>query len=265
MILTAAECRIALGLTGTISDLDRGLIEMLLPLVNGAIINDPTHGLMYDPEERSARVEFYPRLDAAVQSANDGSWDTNLAGTKAFFQPHGRNEILQLKHLPVREINEIKVDFQGGFGQIADTFGNDTAWTAGEDYYQDIDDDSNLNLTGHVFSRTGWPVGPGSIKVTYKSGYTENELRGRATTANASGIFHAALLTLVKAFRTIKANAKQNRVGFAAGPLASERMGDYSYSIDSSAAKAMTGMEVSVPSEAGALLASFRHYGLMVL
>ena len=165
----------------------------------------------------------------------------------------------------MRLINEIKVDFSGGFGQITDTFGNSTILTSGDDFYQDYEDSSGLNLTGHVFSRTGWPVGPGSIKVTYKSGYTADELRGRADTINASGIWQAALLTLMKSFKTMKAAGRQGQAGFVSGLVTSERLGDYAYSTSGDSASAMVGMMVSVPPEAGALLSSFRHFGLMVL
>jgi hypothetical protein len=263
MILTAAEARIALGLHSSITDQDRSLIEMLLPLAQGIVVNDPRGGLHYSPEQEDY-VKFYPRAENAVGGFGGVVWDTNQAGTKAYATSLGRNLYLQLADLPVRSISEIRVDYEGGFGQIADTFGDSTIQVAGDDYYQELSG-PGLNMTGHVISRVGWPVEPGTVKVSYTAGYSALELAGRAGNGvDASPIKHATLLTLIKAFRTIKANQKQALAGFTAGPITSEHLGDYSYSAGSSAAM-LTGLEVSMPPEAALLLQPFRHYGIMML
>jgi hypothetical protein len=259
MLVTSAECRVWLGLD-SITELDRALLEMLIPMACGAV----RQHLMYDPES-GERIEFYPRAEntGLTVEAEDITWDSN--GTKAFLSIAGRNNVLQLEHLPVRSISEVKVDYNGGFGQESDTFGADTIWTAGTDYFLDITR-SGLSMTGHLMSYRGWPLEPGTVKVTYTSGYSSDELAGRATTRiDASPIKNAALLTVAKAFKTAKVQGKQGWGGFAAGPLNSESLGDYSYSTDGNSVKAVTGMMVSLPSEAVHLLQPFRHYGQLML
>lgn len=273
MIITAAEARIVLGLSSSITDADRGLLEMLLPMVNAAIAKE----LKYDPEYKLHSGEFYPRAEVPLREGGArGTWDSN--GTVAFFQPHDRGMVLQLQHLPIRSVEELKVDYNGGFGTKAGTFGASTIQVEGTDFYQDLMK-SGFNATGHLFSYTGWPVEPGSVKATYYAGYTAWELSGAAgntdetdpeteTTCSgidASGIKAAALKTMLKAFKTFKANQKSAQAGFAAGPLTSERLGDYSYTADAGAAAAITGLMVSVPPEAKDDLEPFVHWGVMLL
>jgi hypothetical protein len=271
MILTAAEARIALGLAASITDADRGLLEMLLPMVNGAIRKH----LKYDPEYKQ-HVEFYPRVEVARREGG-GTWDSN--GTVAYFQPNQHGLMIQLEHLPVRSITEIRADWNGGFGQKPGTFGNETILVAGTDYYQDLLQ-AGVNATGHVFSYTAWPAEPGSVKVTYKAGYSDWELAGRAdntdqtdpdteTTCSgldASPIKEAALLTLVAAFNSYKfQSAGRNADGTIGGILTGERLGDYSYTADISAFRSAAGMAVAVPPAAQDRLAEFLHYGIMLL
>src|SRR5690349_10122485 len=103
MIVTLAEARIVLGLSGNISQADLALLDFLVPQANSAIINDPNYGLQYDPEYTDDfRVEYYPRIDPASSPDVGGTWDVNLTGTKAYWSDYSRNEALQLRHLPVR-------------------------------------------------------------------------------------------------------------------------------------------------------------------
>jgi hypothetical protein len=271
MILNAAEARVLLGLAASVSDDDRAIIQLLLPMVGGAI----KRVLRYDPE-RKQRVEWYPRLEKSAGIAG-GVWDSNQAGTQAFFQSTDRNTCLQLAHIPVRSIQEIKVDYEGGFGQKSGTFGDSTILTAGEDYYQDAISGVGENLcnaTGHVFNYTGWPAEPGTVKITYTAGYTPDELAGQAivdgiaSDIDASPIKHAAILTLAKAFSTIKARQKTGiagMAGFTSGNITSETLGAYSYATDGASAAAITGMVVSVPPEAEEILGPFVHFGIPLL
>lgn len=272
MILNAGEARIVLGLAASITDADRGLLEMLLPMVNGAIIKE----LGYDPEYKTHTGEFYPRAEVARREGG-GTWDSN--GTVAYFQPYDRGLVLQLHHLPVRSVTEVKVDYNGGFGSKANTFGADTIKVEGTDFYQDLMQ-SGFNATGHLFSNTGWPSEPGSVKVTYKAGYTRWELSGQADNPDqadpdtelapigidASAIKEAALIALVNSFTAFKMRASAiSADGTVSGVLSGERMGDYSYTLDLSALKMAASMSVSIPPDAAAKLEPFRHWGLMLL
>jgi hypothetical protein len=264
MILTAAEARVALGLT-TIVDLDRALIEMLLPKIDAAIASE----IKYDPQYKQY-VEWYPRMELMNVAGQEGVWDTS--GKTAFFGTINRASTLQLAALPVRKIDEVRVDYIGGFGQKANSFTDDKVWALGTQWWQDLTAQGK-NETGHVFSIGGWPREPGSVKVTYWAGYSEDELLGRASQGpnngdvaiNASGIKNAAMLTMVKAFKTVKAHGLQGRAGMAAGPITSERLQDYQYSTSEGLISAVAGMQISVPSEAKQNLAPFVHFGLVNL
>jgi hypothetical protein len=272
MILTAAEARIALGLASSVTDADRAMIELLLPMVTGAVKKH----LQYDPEYRQ-HVEYYPRAEIAPRSGSGGTWDSN--GSVAYFQPTERGILLQLQHLPVRSILEIRADWNGGFGQKASTFGSDTILVAGTDYFQDQLQEG-VNATGHVFSYTAWPSEPGTVKVTYKAGYSDWELAGRAfntdetdpdteTTCSgldASPIKQAAMLTMVQAFNSFKFQSSgRGADGGVSGVLTGERMGDYSYTVDLSAFTSAFQSSMALPAAAQDYLEEFRHYGLMLL
>ena len=271
LIGATAETRVLLGMTGEISDADRSLLTMLVPFAKAAIMDDPIYGLGYDPEYFENRIEWYPQADRQPLGADEGGyWDSNASGTKAFWNGSSRVTDLQLRHLPVRSVSQVLVDPVGGFGQKSGSFGAGTAWTAGDDYFIKLEQ-AGISSEGVLYALTGWPVEPGSIKVTYTSGYTTDELSGRATTGssatptgiNAAGIKHAFLITLVKAFKTFKVQRAASG-SLVAGPINSERLGDYSYSIDGAAAAALTGFQVSVPPEAGSLLHKFRNFALML-
>src|SRR5690242_7313173 len=136
MLASYAEARTLLGSTGSFSDADRALLELLMPLAKAAIMDDPVFGLGYDPEYFEDRLEYYPRADRQPLGSEEGGyWDSNASGTKAFWIGSSRVTDLQLQHLPVRSIVEVKVDRNGGFGQKPDTFGGGTVWTAGVDYF----------------------------------------------------------------------------------------------------------------------------------
>ena len=231
---------------------------MLLPMVDGAIRRE----LGYDPVQRTD-TEWYPRVETTSPSNSSRTWDSN--GTVAYITDTGRAETLQLHRLPVRAITEIRVDYNGGFGQKASTFGASTVWTEGEDYYQELVR-AGLNMTGNVFSMTGWPREPGTVKVTYSAGYSNDEFAGRASSAiDAGPIKLAAVEGMIATFKEIKINQKQGNAGFLAGPMTSERLGSYGYSLDSASAGMISGMQINLPPKALMLLAPFRHFGWMRL
>jgi hypothetical protein len=274
MIASQAEVRVLLGLASSITDEDRALIELLSPMAKSAIINDGNWGLGYDPEYFEDRVEWFPQADRTLGGSEDaaGFWDSNANGTKAHWRSSGnRVTDLQLSHLPVRSVREVRVDFAGGFGQKAGTFGEGTVQTVGDQYFIKLDR-AGLSLEGVLYSHTGWPIEPGSVKVIYTSGYTSDEFSGRATSESgstrtgidASPIKQAFLVTLVKMFRTFKSQRLATGA-LAPSALSGESLGDYSWTGDGASAAALTGFTQAVPPEAGMLLQRFRHYGLMLI
>lgn len=264
MILLAAEARIVLGMAGDITAVDRALIEFLLPQVQEAVA---TH-LRYDPEYRERTREYYPRVEGA--GATGYVEDSN--GIEAFLRPLGGTGILQLAALPVRKVTDVRVDHDGRFGQRDGSFGDDSVWTAGDDYYLDSDQDvllpnseelGQFSRTGHLVTSRSWPAQPGTVRVSYFAGYSQDELNGRAASGiSAAGIKKAALLIFQKSFSAAKLRQKNSRVGFKAG-VVSESMGSYSYSLDSATVAELVGMKIEVPPEAADALEKYVHWGTM--
>jgi hypothetical protein len=270
VILKESEIRVVLGLEDTITDHERSVLVLAAKSIDAAIIAR----LGYDPVQRS-RTEYYPRY--LRHGSGGGFWDVNVAHTHAVHIERNGPQTIQLKHLPIRKITSVRVDSNGYFGKGASAFPASTAWTEGEDFFAEYEQ-GNYAPSGIVQARGAWTVTPGSIKITYLAGYSEAELAGEAlanvdsggivTTAyvNASDIKQAAILTAMKFFKTVEEHKKQSTVGFTAGAINSEKLGDYSYTLDtSSVSSALSSMQVSLPQEADMLLEPYMHYGDLVL
>lgn len=261
-IADISEARAVLGVVSSISDADLGLLSLLHPMVEAAIKDH----LGYNPEQATHTGELYPRHDeAVVGDAGQGTWDSD--GTSAFFRGNdgmGSN-ILMLRHLPVRSISSLRVDYNSRGGTRTGSFGSDTELTQGEHFYPDFDQ-AGICRSGIVY-RVGasWPSEPGSIKITYVAGYTVAEFAGYDADVNASPIKQVVLTEWLKAFKAFKIQGKQGRAGFVGGPLNSESLGAYSYSTDGSMAGMLAGFKVSLTPESVARLESFVHMGRMLL
>lgn len=267
MIASEAELRAVLGLTSSISDDERAMLALVLPGAESAV----KRSLKYDPEQR-VHDQHYPLHDQRVDV--DAIWDKS-DDTAYRVTGNQSSETLQLQHIPIRSITTIHQNEDGRFGQNSQ-FDADDLLTAGTDYWLEAEED-NLCMSGMVYSHGTWATTPGSIKVVYRAGYSPNELRGVADSAqtvdndgvitnvgvDGSGILRAVLLTGVKAMNTWAQNKKKTLAGFTAGPLSSEKMGDYSYSAAN--ALAMSGMQISVPAEAEQELEPYRNWGLLRL
>lgn len=268
-ILTSADAKIALGLTGTISDGDRAIIDGLLPKVDAAI----NKVLQYNPQYYAdSDGEYYPARPN-VGADDYGVWE--VGGGIAHFAERGRIDTIALRRLPVRSIEEIRVDYMGGFGQKPNTFGTNTIRAAGTEWWMNLEK-PYLNLSGHVTALAAWPTEPGTVLVKYTAGYTQWELAGRADVGtgtdpqtsraasgiNASDILQAATIIAMRAFRELKMLGKQGNAGFVSGPITSESLGRYSYSADGSISASLSGMKVNVPPEARELLQPYIHYGI---
>jgi hypothetical protein len=114
------------------------------------------------------------------------------------------------------------------------------------------------------------------VRVNYISGYTPEEFRNAASSGssefggiqtqglNASGIWNAVLLTVMKSFIQITQLKKKELSGFTPGPLSSEKLQDYSYTVASGAASSsfFGGLAVNLAPEVEELLEPFKHFGL---
>lgn len=249
-IVSNAELLVALGKTSAITAAHQSLLTLFHQLAESAV---RAH-LQYDPTYQQ-HVELYP-----VQSFRQAS------------------SILQLRHMPVRRVTEIVVDENAYGGQAPDAFtaGNGAeVLTAGVDYFvkfsilpATIGGQNGLSASDGFcksamvqgISRR-WPCEPGSVRVTYTAGYTENELRGQGSYHTAGQIKKATIDTLVANFKELIAQAKQV-ASSRAGSFVSENFGDYSYSLDA-ASLAMTSFAMTIPASAHQNLQDHRNIGVL--
>lgn len=280
MIILESELKAALGLTDPD---DTQAMRLVLAMTAGhAAIR---RHLKYDPEQKVGPAELYPRTDQESESTLGGRWDVNDAHTRVFFeQRRGVDRYLQLARLPVRKIASVLVDPSAKFGQQSGDFGDGTAWTQGSEFSVEWDEQDSANIgvcrSGMLVAHGAWPARIGTVKVTYRAGYSQNEFRGPATASSeaadgtittkgvdASPIKAAALLTCMAKYLTLKSFAVSSLTGVhAPGPFSSERLGDYSYSLaNPQMAAIVAGMATDVPPEAAELLSDFVHYGTLVL
>ena len=156
----------------------------------------------------------------------------------SFQQSSIGGNIIQLDQIFVRSITEVREDFDGYFGIESGDFPSSTALTEGTDFYMRVEESlggTNLNKTGHLIRRSGnWPSRAGTVKATYKAGFTAAELDSDYSDIKLTIIEEVAL-------RFKKSKTMQGtEAGF--GPLRSFSIGgEVSVAFDTSADAIKTG------------------------
>lgn len=283
MIITEAELRASLGLTPTITAAQNARIVLAMSACHASV----KKFLRYEPEQKSYSNQLYPRAEVNDASELDGMWDVDSSRRRAVWQSrYGVFSFLQLEHLPVRQVTSVNVDPSAKFAQQSGDFGGGTSWTQGVEWMVEWDQVANaagtigISRTGNLIATGAWPVGTGTVKVSYTAGYSPAEFAGQAMATNlddggkitmagvdASQIKQATLLEGMRYYHAFKAMSLNQLTGtHVAGPLQSERLGDYSYSLASGQQVALlTGMQIAISPEAAMLLEEFQHWGVMLL
>lgn len=260
-ILESSEAWLELGLGSSIAEEERAVVELCIVKAEGAV----KQFLRYDPV-LARRTEYYPRHRRASGEA-ELVWETS--GDRAFARElsGGSASELQLQRVPVRAVPavEVRVDLNRPFGTVSGAFGPDTVWTEGVDYWVNYDavDGSGANVCrdGLLRSFGAWPLSPGTVRVEYTAGYTSDEFRGGGGGLDASPIWAAVLEETKRRVEQVMTRRKKQSIGWVAGLLSSERLGDYSYSADTSLARALYGNTAMLSDEAMALLQPFVNMG----
>ena len=276
MICTEAEVRASLGLAPTISDAMTARLILAVAMGHASVRNH----LQYEPEQRAYTNQIYPRSESGSLQTIEGVWDVDSSRRRAVWQArNGIFDYLQLENLPVREVTEVRVDPSARYGQQSGDFGTGTIWTKGEQFYEEQESEY-LNRTGMLIAVGAWPVQTGTVRVSYRAGYSPAEFAGQAAVTNtndngyittagcdASGLKQATLLESMRAYLTFKAMSLNPLTGVhVAGPLSSERLGDYSYSLASGQAAALlTSMQITISPQAAMLLEPFMNWGIMLV
>jgi len=256
-IVDTSEVLLALGLQDSETETERALVIQSITKAEAAVKRQ----LKYDPVQRS-HTEFYPQMDYA-RDARQAVWEVN--STEAYLRELGglSSEELQVRHLPVRSITSLSIDYDGRNGARPGSFSSlSTEGTDFQPNYNLVDSSGNkVCEDGIIRSRGRWPNIAGSVKIVYVAGYTQAELRGQDLILDASPIHEAVVDEAVRRFLKVQALKKSARLGFTAGPLISERMGEYNYQVDASALKKLVGGAWDLLPETVEKLNDFVNYG----
>lgn len=229
-IVDIAEVLLELGLSSSATDEERAVANSAISRAEGAVIRF----LRYDPV-RLSRTEFFPQQGRAFQ-VGAGTWE--VTDTHAVFSEDSltNSNELQLRHVPIRSIDSLYVDYDARSGTASGAFAASTLKEEGVDFWPNYDmlDSAGAKICSDGILRGlgAWPANPGTVKVTYTAGYTTAEFHGQDTIINASSILEVVLDEAVRRTRKMFALKKRSGAGFVAGVLSSESLGDYSYSVD---------------------------------
>jgi hypothetical protein len=268
MIVSEDTLKLLLGLSSSITDEEQSFLTLIHPQAE-VIVKDY---IGYDPEQKD-HTEYLPRHShsgGAGYADVGGEWLTTA--TTAYWSSSMGASSLQLTHLPLRSITTVHVDRDARQGDRATAFADSTLWTVADDYWGDWDQE-DVGMSGQLKSYGRWPSSPGTVKVVYRAGYSPTELAGTAATSSVdgdtittagvsgAGIAMAVQSTVVAAFTRAMGMRKKTAAGWTPGPLLSERLQDYTYTVDKSALNS-GGMLVAMPDDAKQLAEPYRHYGL---
>jgi hypothetical protein len=229
-VLSIEDIYALLEVNAALTDAEKVVVQQSMVAAWGAI----RRYLGYDPVIEQ-RTEFYPQMD--FSSLGGGSrWESN--DTHAYMRQTngGACNQLQLSHIPVRSIVSLRIDYDGRGGSRSGSFGDATEKTEGVDFWRNTDtldgEGEPMSRDGILFSHGLWPLVPGSVKITYLAGYRATELRGEDAITDASLIRESLIDETIRRLHRNESRAKRSATGFS-GPLTSENLGDYSYSVDS--------------------------------
>lgn len=264
-ILDPSQVWLELGLSGTITEEERAVVEQCIVKAEGVV----KWFLRYDPVLRR-RTEYYPASDGIFDQA-ESIWEVSATQTYLRQEISGQSSELQLRHIPVRSspAMEVRIDYDGRSGTRTGSFAAETVKTEGEDFWVNYDmiDSDGLKICqdGLLRSMGLWPSAAGTVRVEYTAGYTNAELHGEHAddvdvVLDASPIWAAVLEETKRRVEQIMVRKKKT-MGWMAGPFSSESLGDYSYSIDTSLAKTLYGNVSALSDEAMMLLQPFVNMG----
>ena len=178
-------------------------------------------------------TEFHPQQPFQSQISR-GIWEVmEQRATLRQVAEAATNE-MQLQNLPLRSTIAIYVDYDGRSGTKSTSFGSESLKTLGQDYWPNFD---CYDVEGNKVCRDGvvrtiglWPTTPGTIKVVYYGGYKLAEFMGQGSIIDASPIRQVIIDETIRGLRKAMVQ-KSGKLGLPAGVLASENLGQYSYSL----------------------------------
>ncbi len=253
------EVLLDLGLADSATPNERAIVIAAINQAEGAV----RRHLKYDPAVLE-RTEYYPQMSMENLS-HRGVWETNETHAFVRREANARTVELQIRHIPIRSISSLRIDLDGRSGANPGSFPASTEQTEGTDFwpnYDAVDSQGNeICLDGIIRSFGAWPITPGSVKIVYTAGYTDEEFHGNESVIDATPILGAVISEATRKAKRIFVGMKSARIGFAAGPIVSERLGDYNYTVDGTTAKALFGSNWDLMPETQAMLEDFINMG----
>lgn len=258
-IIDVSEILLELGLSASVTDEERAVVNSAIADAEGAV----RRHLKYDPVQRS-RTEFYPQADLSAQSRGS-TWEVDDGQAVLRQYASAAFDELQVQHIPIRSITDLRIDLDGRSGTRSGGFPATAVRTEGVDFSPNYDGwdsgDNGICRDGIIRSMGRWPLSPGTVRIVYVAGYTTDELHGQDAAVEARPIVDAVKDEAIRRVRKKYALMKQAGVGWAAGPLRGERLGDYSYTTDGAALAASVGGMWDILPETAMKLSEFVNVG----
>jgi hypothetical protein len=237
-VVTQAELLVYLEVSAELTEAEKAVLSAATTSAWGAI----KRHLGYEPTMKT-RTEMYPRADFSSREFSS-VWEVGDDTAYLRNAASAVGDLLQVSHLPIRSIESLCIDYDGRFGGRVDAFSTDTEKTEGEDFWMSADllDSSGNRVCkdGIIRSMGSWPSTPGSVRIVYTAGYSVAELHGTDSVIDATPIRDAVIDETIRRVHRNSARAKKAASGFA-GPLSSENLGDYSYSVDAGTRASLAG------------------------
>lgn len=266
-IADLSEIILELGLSGTITEEERAIVQTSLIKATGAIVRY----LKYSPLQQ-VYTQFYPNLNLRLQN-RIGIWevDNNNAFLRRLAQ--ASTSELQVQNIPVRSADiddanaiDLRIDFGARSGTVSGSFAAGTQKIEGQDFWPNYDmiDSGGRSVCrdGIIRSHGRWPDEPGSVKIVYVGGYTQAELHGQDALLDASPIMDAIIDESVRRVQKAFTRRKHAMVGFAGGAFIKEKLGDYSYELGEASVNLLVGGGYDLLPETKEKIDDFVNYGI---
>jgi len=258
-IIETAEVLTDLGLSSSVTAQEYAIIEAAITRAESAV----RRYLKYDPVQRT-RTEYYPQTDFDYLSRGT-VWESE--GGQAYLRriATAATDELQVRNIPIRSITSLWIDYDGRAGTRAGAFAAETLKTEGTDFWPNYD---GIDSDGHRICRDGiirsegmWPTTPGTVKLISIAGYTADELHGIDFSVDAGQIVEAVVAEAIRRAKKALMGMKSSALGWTSGPLSGEKLGDYSYTADSTLSTKLYGGMYELMPETKEALESFVNYG----
>jgi len=140
-IVDLSEVLLKLGLSSSVTDEEEALVAQAVIEAEGAV----KKYLRYDPTKQE-RTELYPQFDVS-REGREAVWESDSQVAYQRYLSQASTDELQLRHIPVRSISALYIDYDSRGGKASGAFGSESLKTEGTDYWGNYDmQDSDGNL-----------------------------------------------------------------------------------------------------------------------